>query len=139
VGNYQTIKHIKTVSRRIEKEVLVDICQIYPAVITGTISDEGILQKDASVARQYNGSEDIPCRIDLSRSFRPEKHKVQPTVADEYNSEFPRDLQVKTSDRVFVTDAWGVVHEFRIRKLKAISNMDATREALIEEVENVTG
>lgn len=133
MGNYQTLKKIAYIAKRIEKELLPDICTIEPAVVTGTISDAGILIKDAPVLRQYNGSTQIPCRVDISRSFRPEKGKVAAVVADEYNCEFPKDLTIETSDRVFVNGT-----EFRIRKLKAMSEWDATKEALIEEVDYVS-
>lgn len=132
MGNLNDGKHIALIARFIERHILPDVCQLYPAAITGTMLPEGVLQPTPTTARQYKGSANIPCRADLSRAFRPEKLKAQPIVVDEYNLELPRDVVIDASDRVVVNG-----HTCVIRKLKVVSEWDTTREALIEELDAV--
>lgn len=119
---------IVTIQReRIIKDLLPDTCQIRPKTGTSrTIDGAGILHDTPAALRTWRTLTDIPCRIDLSRAFRPDKLKVQATEVDEYNLELPFDVTVEPTDRVFLG---GEV--FEIRKKKDLSLFDATVELVV--------
>ncbi len=118
--------------KRIIKDLLPDVCQIFPKSGDNMQVVGGILISDDPVAREYNGSDIIPCRIDLSRAFRPDKLKVQATEVDEYNLELPFDMLVEATDLVHITNPnTSRVEVFEIRKKKDTSKFDGTIECII--------
>lgn len=122
-----SLKIVAIQRKRIIKDLLPDTCQIRPKTGTGrTIDGAGILHDTPAALRQYAGSTTIPCRIDLSRAFRPDKLKVQATEIDEYNLELPFDMVVEPTDRVTIG-----IEVFEIRKKKDLSLFDATIELVI--------
>lgn len=126
-----TAKQIDILRERIIKDLLPDTCQIIPKVGANPVIVGGILTSDAPTPRVWRTLTDIPCRLDLSRAFRPDRLKVQVTEVDEYNIEFPFDVDVQPSDLVHVTDRHGTLHIFEIRKRKTLSAFDGTVECII--------
>lgn len=125
-------KQIAIQRRRIIKDLLPDVCQIFPKSGANKTVVGGILFSDDPVARQYAGSATIPCRVDLSRAFRPDRLKVQATEVDEYNLELPADTLVEASDLVHIVNPnTNDTEIFEIRKKKDISNFDGTIECII--------
>src|SRR5258706_6837926 len=113
------------------KYLLPDTCKIYP-LHNGRTQDHGIITSTTAVAaRQWHGITTIPCRIDLSRAFRPDRLKQQATEVDEYNLELPIDLVFDPSDYV-VFNKDGVDHRFEIRKVKNLSKWDVTIECIVD-------
>lgn len=133
VYGVNTQKIVAIQRERIIKDLLPDICRIYPFSGSGvTISGSGIRTTEAPVARTWRGKTDIPCRSDLSRAFRPDKFKAQATEIDEFNLELPFDVIAEPSDLVHITNPnTGVEEIFEIRKRKNLSAFDGTIECII--------
>ena len=126
------LKQVAMQRKRIILDLLPDTCKIYPKVGANPHIVKGVLTSDPPVARQYKGSEIIPCRSDLSRAFRPDKLKMQATEVDEYNLELPADCIVEPSDLVHLTNPTTLQTEiFEIRKRKNVSLFDGTIECII--------
>lgn len=133
VYGVNTKKIVAIQREKIIKELLPDTCIIYPfSGANVTISGTGIVTSDAPVARTWRGTTVIPCRIDLSRAFRPDKLKVQATEVDEFNLELPFDAVAEPSDLVHITNPnTGQNEIFEIRKRKNLSAFDGTIECII--------
>lgn len=125
-------KQVAIQRKLIERELLPDTCQIFPkSGATPTIVG-GVLTTVAPTARSWRGVTTIPCRVDLSRAFRPDKLPVQAVSVDEYNLELPYDAKVEPTDLIHITNrSTGKVEIFEVRKRKAISDFDATVECTI--------
>jgi len=109
------------------ERIFWDTCKLLPAIGTGrTITPAGSLSQTPAAYRTYSGLEDIPCRVDLSRGFRPGETKYEAVVIDNYNLELPWDVTIEEDDTVVIG-----TEKFEIRKLKVASVGDITREALI--------
>lgn len=117
----------------VDRVLYHDICRIYqPPAQIGSVA--GIPTFSAAVAREYLGSNLIPCWFDSSRAFRPEELAQQTTVADEYRIQFPHDVVIDQDD-VIVHVVNGVeLDRFKIRKLVNVSALDASRYVLAERV-----
>jgi len=127
VGALNTQKHVQRGREQIIAKMLPDFCNLYPLEGENTIIDgAGIITQIPSPPRQWRGSINIPCRADVSRSFKNDGMKFQTAVVDEYNLELPYDVEVEEEDIVMIN---GV--RFEIRKLKNLSNWELTREAII--------
>lgn len=127
MGNLNFQKHIDRGREQLIDELLPDTCELYPVAGTGvTISGAGVLSQTPASARVWRGTTSIPCRADVARSFKNESTKHQTVVVDEFNLELPFDVAVEESDNVVIGGK-----RFEIRKLKALSEWDFTREALI--------
>ncbi len=127
------LKQVDILRERIIKDLMPDRCRIFPkSGTTRTVGSDGILVSNAPVARTWRGVQDIPCRADLSRAFRPDKLKVQATEVDEYNLELPFDCVVHPSDLVHMTNpTTGEEEIFEVRKRKNLSKFDGTVECII--------
>lgn len=127
-----TTKAIRLERAAVIKHLLPDTCKIYPRKGTSTII-HGIARPDGDPnPRLWRGREDIPCRADLSRAFRPDRLKAQATEVDEYNLELPYDTVFDPSDYI-VIEKDGVINRFEIRKVKNISNWDVSIECIIDQ------
>jgi hypothetical protein len=112
------------------KRLMPDTCQLFPTKGTAiTIADAGILQQTPATAKTWRTLTSIPCRVDMSRAFRPDSLPSQTVVIDEYNLQLPFDTNVAENDLVHIG-----TKVFEIRKLKKISEWDYTVEALIMDV-----
>lgn len=126
-------KHINRGAALIEAHLLPDRCTIETTGETYTRGPTGALTSNP-VMRLYQGSVNIPCRLDNSRSFRPEKLPNQEINANEYVLHVPRTVEIKPNDKVRVV-VDGKTHVFEIRKRTALSEWRVTNEALIVELE----
>ncbi len=109
--------------------LLPDVCQIQPTE-GGTVDySTGVAVSTTVSKRTYNSSENIPCRIDISRAFRPAELKQESTETIEYSLELPFDMTVETSDKVIID---GV--NYIIRKLSDDTVWDITRQAIIQRI-----
>lgn len=123
-------KQLAIQRQKIIKYLLPDLCQLIPAEGTGTTIDgAGIKHQTPPTPRVWRGTTNIPCRADLSRAFRPDKLKVQTTEVNEFNLELPFDVVVTANDTVIIRG-----RRFVIRKIKDVSNWDASIECVIEEI-----
>lgn len=119
-------KQVAQQQRLALKVLLPQTCQVYPATGVRTVSPAGTPISQDPDPRQYNGSDDIPCRADLSRAFRPGQLPNQVTTVDEYFIEFPFDFVFEETDRVHLNG-----ERFIIRKTNISSTWNITNEATI--------
>jgi hypothetical protein len=132
MGAMQLAKQVALQRKLIEKELLPDTCQIYPKSGANPTIVGGVLTTTAATPRTWRGVTTIPCRVDLSRAFRPDKLPVQAVSVDEYNLELPFDTVVEPTDLIYITNrSTGKVEIFEVRKRKAISAFDGTVECTI--------
>jgi hypothetical protein len=111
--------------------LLPDVCQITYIDQTGTtINRQGVLiENNPRLNRQYNLSNDIPCRADVVRAFRPDALDYEVTVVDELDLHLPHDMFVEEEDIVTLNgDA------YKIRKLDNDSEWEVTRVVKIMRV-----
>lgn len=132
MGRMQLEKQVALQRRQIERELLIDTCQIIPKSGASPTIVGGILTTAAPQPRTWRGTTTIPCRVDLSRAFRPDKLPVQAVSVDEYNLELPHDAVVEPTDLIYITNrSTGKTEIFEVRKRKAISAFDGTIECTI--------
>lgn len=81
---------------------------------------------DVPVARMYNASSAIPCRIDTSTSYRPDGTQYQTTDVEEYSIEFPGDFNFEETDIVTIDGK-----DYEIKKVTRASNWHLTQTALV--------
>lgn len=106
---------------------LVDTCTVYPDVGDNFVVDiDGIAAYDAKVAREYEGSNVIPCRADPVKAFRPDTLSGQPTQVDEIDLHLPIDMLVEETDTVVLKG-----FTYKIRQLINSSAMATTQVAKI--------
>ena len=110
--------------------LLPDICQItYLDVSGATINRQGVSTGATRVNRQYLASNDIPCRADVVRAFRPDALDYQATVVDELDLHLPHDMTVAEEDVVILNG-----ERYKIRKLDDDSVWEVTRVAKLMRV-----
>ena len=126
-------KQLTRMARRLEQVSLPDRCEIETVSGTPTMTEDGILVP-GSTLRTYKGSTSTPCRLDNSRSFRPETLPNQEINANEYVLHFPLGVEIKPNDKVRVV-VGDRTHTFEVRKLSALSQWRVMNEALIVELE----
>lgn len=126
-------KQLDYLARRVHQYALPDVCMV-ETVGSPTMTPDGILTHAATL-RLYKGSPIVPCRLDNSRSFRPETFPNQEIIANEYVLHYPIDFDIKPNDKIYVTDTNGDVHIFEMRKKAALSNWRVINQALIVELE----
>lgn len=115
-----------TTQRKLIKNVLRDVCQVYPPA-QHTINREGVRTSVvASSAKTYEGSSNIPCFVDVARAFIKDWMKFQDVVTDNYVIEVPADFDLDETDEI----VWNG-DRFKIRKLMRAGELDVTTEALI--------
>lgn len=120
-------KQVQRERERYIQKLMPDTCQLVPSKGTAiTITDAGYPIQTDPTAKLWRGITNIPCRVDISRAFRPDALPAQTVVVDEYNLQLPYDVTVDENDKVLIGD-----EIFEIRKLKKISEWDYTVEALI--------
>lgn len=107
------------------KNLLVDSCRIYPNE-SYTLSAEGLPIFSTPAAVLYNGSPDIPCRLDTQRTLFNDKFKEQALVATGYSLDLPYDLNVKESYIVVVNS-----QKYVIRRLYKEGALAVVLEALV--------
>lgn len=122
--------HRKTIDRaraRILAEMLPDIATV-STTSSVTIDAMGVVTPVRS-NRVYEGSANIPCRIDASRSMRAEMLANQEAVSSEFLIHFPWDFVVAPDDRITINS-----RTYEVRKLGNTSDWDYTYEVTVNEV-----
>lgn len=122
-------KQINLQRKFVKRALLPMTCKVFTR--TGTspvISGAGILTSTKAY-RTYEGSQNIPCRVDLSRAFRPGTLPNQITAADEFVVEFPHDFFFEETDRVEIGS-----DTYIIRKTATEGDWLVTHEAVISQL-----
>jgi hypothetical protein len=128
-----TQKIIEIERAAVIKHLMPDRCKVYPRKNGSTIVHGIAIPAGANTPRLWRGLDEVPCRADLSRAFRPDKLKTQATEVDEYNLELPFDFVFEPTDFIVITKD-GVENRLEIRKIKNISNWDVSIECVIDQV-----
>lgn len=128
-------KVMEIVRARTKRVALPDRCTITKPSGTPTISATGTLTwSGGTTLVEYEGSTSIPCRFEISRSFRPETTEFQEIVASEFAMYFPVDVQIQTGYVIKLTDPYNVVRWFEPRKISNVSDWDVVTEVTVEEI-----
>ena len=109
-----------------EVNLLPSVCNILPQVGTDVTIDKGIVRQTEATYREYNGSVDIPCRLDPSRAYRQANYEHDVATVFEYNLELPIGVDVEPTDKVIVGGK-----EFNIAKLTDVESYSITKSALL--------
>lgn len=127
------LKHVNRASAAMVAYALPDRCKIRIPTGNPTISTSGRLTSSQAY-RTYAGSQNIPCRLDISRAQRAESTEVQEVIASEHTIYLPPDVEVRPDDQIEFTIN-GRLRVFEIRKIADISAWDAATEATVTELE----
>lgn len=127
---------VANAQKRVLYTLLPDTCTIRPHVddASYTIDRHGIATWDTPENRTYLDSENIPCRADHVRAFRPEELDFQATQVDEVELHLPHDLIVEEEDIVTLRG-----NEYRIRQLIDDSEYEVTKIAKIMRIATELG
>jgi hypothetical protein len=106
--------------------LLPSICKVRTPKPITEVDEMGVPVRGDVVYRTYADSEDIPCRIDPSRAFRPEYTPLQAIVADEYEVHFPVGFLPQHADIIETADG----RLMRIRKITEADTFDVTTYVL---------
>jgi hypothetical protein len=110
--------------------LLPDRCTIRPGKNTDyTVNADGIGVQTTSANRQWRGSEDIPCRADINRAFRPDTLEQHATTVDELDLHLPFDVVLDDEDIVTYNGA-----TFKLRKHEGETAFTVTQVAKIMRV-----
>ena len=103
---------IKIAQRKFVNTLCPDICKIVDVASTSPTFVNGIAKPGPTIYYAYNGSEDIPCRIDQARAFRPASMRAETSEVEEYSLELPVDLKIGSQDIVIISG-----DQYHFRKL----------------------
>ena len=117
--------------RSLTLDTLIDTCNIKRLGVS-TVDGRGIATKSEPTDVTYNGSTDIPCRVDVARAFMNDRSFYQVVVTDNYSLILPYDIDIKENDNVI----WKGT-QFDIRKLILAGEMGAYTEAMIVHTDRV--
>lgn len=131
---YHVRKQLEQSKERLINAVLPDTCNLQPSANGYSTDAFGIITPVVAALREWRGTTDIPCRFDISRAMRNDRLDVQTTVVTEYHVDLPYDLEVDENDWLIHN---GVTYE--IKRLKAASDYDLTREVTVAAANINTG
>lgn len=113
----------------VRKHLLIDRCRIYPQALS-TVSDEGLPVLIPPEPLLYEGSPDIPCRLDTQRTVFNDKYKEEALTATGFTLDLPIDLEIKESYIVHIRN-----RPFMIKRLYNEGAKAVVKEALIVTIE----
>lgn len=115
---------IALMQQKVIERMLPDVCSIVS--YTKTVNSFGVPVEDTEVFVEYNGSTNVPCRIDYSPSYRTESMPKQITDATEIDLQLPYDCTITLKHFVILNDA-----KYSVSKLMIDSNWKASIVAKI--------
>lgn len=120
----------------VEDHLLYDTCEIWERGDDITIDDLGVETPGTATKKTYtptggSPTTTIPCRIDPSRAFRPERLDLQEVNVNEFVLHLPFSVDVLPDERIVVNSS----RELRSRKVITDSSLSLTREVLVTEME----
>jgi hypothetical protein len=98
IGAGKYINHM----RQVVTNLLPDICQIKPLVLVETSS--GAWEETIGSPLTYNGSPNIPCRVDPTQHHREEDVFIQEKIVIDYNLWIPYDAPVEPNHKIYHND-----------------------------------
>lgn len=111
--------------RKLTLDTLIDTCNIKRLGVS-TVDGRGIATKSTPTDVTYNGSTEIPCRVDVARAFMNDRTLPQVVVTDNYALFLPHDIDIQENDNVIWKE-----QQYDIRKLIRAGEMSAYTEAMI--------
>lgn len=105
-------------------------CVIYPQVRVRQAN--GTYKEVAGTPISYNGSQSIPCRLDVARFFRSGDAENQPVVINDFELHLPFGLSLQGDYRIQID---GEIYE--IRKMMDKASNSVTQILLVTRLENI--
>lgn len=111
--------------RDLTLQSMIDTCTIQRQGVS-SVDSRGISTKNAPTIISYNGSTEIPCRIEVARHFMNDRDVYQVVVTDTYTLYLPHDIDVQETDNII----WNG-YAYDIRKLVLAGNMGTYTEVML--------
>lgn len=108
--------------------ILPDTCTIYP--LERTVTASGSYSEERGTPLTYNGSSDIPCRLDVSKHYRSEAVFGQEAVVNDFELHVPWDAPIYADHTI---EHEGEAYE--VRKLLDTNSFRVTKVALVSRVD----
>lgn len=112
---------------RINAYLLPDTCNIYP--VTRTKDGSGGWLEVPGTCRQYNSSNDVPCRLDPTRQYLNLEIFNQEVTVDDFILKVPFDASIEVDDNILHQ---GIIYQ--IRKLSGTHSWNSVKIALVVSV-----
>lgn len=109
-------------------QLLPQYCQVHPH--TRTITSSGSYDEVVGAALDYNGTTQIPCRLDASRYPRFGAVMGQELVVSEFELHVPFDAPLHADHRILINEEW-----FEVRKIADVEPHRATKYALVDRLD----
>lgn len=113
---------------RAVKHLLPDTCQIYKP--DRVVTPSGSYEEIKGAPLEYNGSPDIPCRLDVSKHYRSEEVFGQEAVVNDYELHVPWDAPI-LADHTITYEG----EDYEVRKLLDTNSFRVTKVALVSRVD----
>ena len=107
--------------------VFPDMCRIYPP--GGTMTGSGTIRAGTGTPLQYNGSADIPCRIDIAKHFRAAEVFGQEGIVSDFEIHVPWDAPLKHNHKIVINS-----QTYEITKLMDTDSWRVTKSALVARI-----
>lgn len=112
---------------RVQDFLLPDTCRIYPP--ENQMTPSGSYRRVNDAPLQYNGSPDIPCRLDESKHYRQAEVFGQEAVISEFEIHVPWDAPLK-HDHTIEVDG----RHYEVRKMADAGAFLVTKSALVARI-----
>lgn len=122
-------KYVAHERKRAERFAFPDTCTVETVAGAPVMAADGTLSRTPAL-RAYRGSTAIPCRIQNSRSFRPDRLPNQEINVNEYVLSTPVEVVILPNDKIRIGG-----RVFEARKQTVLSELRLWNEALIVELE----
>lgn len=120
-------KYIDQANERIYAYLLPDTCRIYP--IERVDDNSGGYDEEPGDLREYNGSIDIPCRLDPTRQYRDQDIFDQEITVTDYFLNVPYDAPIYVDDIVLHN-----TNTYQIKKLSDDQSWRSVKKAYVVSV-----
>src|SRR5690606_22629990 len=124
IGSPARQQHIRD---RVLQNMLPSVCQIYKR--DRTVGSDATYYDSLGEQLQWRGENDIPCRVDASKSVRYLTVYSQSTVIDELELQLPYDAPLRADTSIIVRG-----RPFKVVKLFDVVDYLPTKTAVISEV-----
>ena len=122
---------IQRVQKRALKALLPDTAQWY-APNERVVDASGAYRQYRGQPLSYNGSIDVPCRVDIARFFRSGVITDQEITISDFEMHLPYDFEPKADHRILYKNEL-----FEVRKLMDTYSNPVTKLVLITRLETV--
>lgn len=117
----------------VEARLLPDTCTV-GRTSTDTLGDSGAWGEPVVSLVSYNGSTDIPCRLEEVPYYRYADIEEQELLINQFRIYYPYDLVLKLNDRITHKNS-----VYEVRKLNDKMSWEWVGHAIILELEDIDG